>query len=84
VLARLPGTYRQFVGLVSIGEVEGVTAAKELIRLLLVGQEAVARTARRALLPAAAANDQPGCDLRTQRPAVHEKNAWMLRSLLEG
>ena len=54
-----------------------------MIRILVVGQEAVARTARSAFAAAEAANDQPTCDLLTQRMQVHEKNAWMLRSLLE-
>jgi starvation-inducible DNA-binding protein len=78
-----PGTYRQFAKLASIREVEGVPRAKEMIRILLAGQEAVAKTARKALVAAAAANDQPTSDLLTQRMQVHEKNAWMLRSLLE-
>ena len=54
-----------------------------MIRILVAGQEAVARTARAAFVAAEAANDQPTCDLLTQRMQVHEKNAWMLRSLLE-
>jgi len=29
------------------------------------------------------ANDQPSADLLTQRLQIHEKTAWMLRSLLE-
>jgi starvation-inducible DNA-binding protein len=55
----------------------------EMVRILVAGQEAVARTARAAFEAADAANDQPTCDLLTQRMQVHEKNAWMLRSLLE-
>jgi starvation-inducible DNA-binding protein len=54
-----------------------------MIRILVAGQEAVAKTARRAFKAAEKANDQPTCDLLTQRLQVHEKNAWMLRSLLE-
>jgi starvation-inducible DNA-binding protein len=77
-----PGTYRQFVRLASIREVEGVPQAGEMIRILLAGQEAVAKTARRTFAAAAAANYQPTSDLLTQRMQVHEKNAWMLRSLL--
>jgi len=78
-----PGTYKQFNKLASIKEVDGVPNAAEMLRILVAGQEAVARTARKAFTAAEAANDQPTCDLLTQRLQVHEKNAWMLRSLLE-
>ncbi len=78
-----PGTYKEFARLASITEVEGQPGATEMIRILVSGQEAVARTARAAFEAADAANDQPTCDLLTQRMQVHEKNAWMLRSLLE-
>jgi starvation-inducible DNA-binding protein len=78
-----PGTYKQFTKLASIKEVEGVPSASEMLRLLVAGQEAVARTARKAFTAADAVNDQPTCDLLTQRMQVHEKNAWMLRSLLQ-
>jgi starvation-inducible DNA-binding protein len=78
-----PGTYKEFSQLASIKEVEGQPTATEMIRILVSGQEAVARTARAAFEAADAANDQPTCDLLTQRMQVHEKNAWMLRSLLE-
>jgi starvation-inducible DNA-binding protein len=78
-----PGTYKEFVRLASIKEVEGVPKATDMIRHLVAAQEATARTAR-ALLPVVdAANDQPTADLLTQRLEVHEKTAWMLRSLLE-
>ena len=78
-----PGTYKEFTQLASIKEVQGVPSATEMIRILVAGQEAVARTARQAFKAAEKANDQPTCDLLTQRLQVHEKNAWMLRSLLE-
>jgi starvation-inducible DNA-binding protein len=78
-----PGTYKQFNQLASIKEVEGVPSATEMIGILVAGQEAVARTARKVFTAATEANDQPTCDLLTQRLQVHEKNAWMLRSLLE-
>ena len=78
-----PGTYGQFGKLSSVKEVEGVPKAEDMVALLNKGHDAVARTAR-ALLPAAdAANDQPTLDLLTQRLDIHEKTAWMLRSLLE-
>jgi starvation-inducible DNA-binding protein len=78
-----PGTYREFMGLASIAEVEGVPKATDMIHHLVAAQEATARTARKVFLLAAAANDQPTADLLTQRLEVHEKTAWMLRSLLE-
>ena len=78
-----PGTYKEFVKLASIKEVEGVPRATEMIRHLVAAQEATARTARSLLPVADKANDQPTLDLLTQRLDVHEKTAWMLRSLLE-
>jgi starvation-inducible DNA-binding protein len=78
-----PGTYRQFVELASIKEVEGVPRATEMIRHLVDAQEATARTARRLFPVVEAAKDQPTADVLTQRLDVHEKTAWMLRSLLE-
>lgn len=78
-----PGTYKQFVELSSIKEDQGVPKAQDMIRLLVEGHEAVARTARNAFKAAEEASDQPTCDLLTQRLQVHEKTAWMLRSLLE-
>jgi starvation-inducible DNA-binding protein len=78
-----PGTYREYARLTRIKETEGVPRAEEMIRLLIDGQEAVVRTAREALAVADEANDQPTLDLLTQRMQVHEKNAWMLRSLLK-
>lgn len=78
-----PGTYSAFGKLTSIKEVEGVPKAEEMIRLLVDGNEAVARTAREIFPVVEKANDQPTADLLTQRMQVHEKTAWMLRSLLE-
>ena len=78
-----PGTYKEFVKLASIKEVEGVPAAGEMVRHLVKAQEATARTARKVFAAAAKADDQPTADLLTQRLEVHEKTAWMLRSLLE-
>lgn len=77
-----PGTYGAFSQLTSIKDSEGVPSAEEMIRLLLEGQETVIRTAR-AILPAIEqASDRPTFDLLTQRMKIHEKNAWMLRSML--
>jgi len=78
-----PGTYKEFVRLASIEEVEGVPKATEMIRHLVAAQEATARTARKLFALVEKANDQPTADLLTQRLEVHEKTAWMLRSLLE-
>jgi starvation-inducible DNA-binding protein len=78
-----PGTYRQFIKRASIKEIEGVPAASDMIRHLVAAQEATARTARGLFPLVNAANDQPSADLLTQRLEVHEKTAWMLRSLLE-
>ena len=78
-----PGTYREFAQLASIREVDGVPSAMEMVRLLVAAQEGTARTARKLLPLVGKANDQPTADLLTQRLDVHEKTAWMLRSLLE-
>ncbi len=78
-----PGTYKEFVKLASITEVEGVPLAMDMVRHLVAAQEATARTARKLLALVDEANDQPTADLLAQRLDVHEKTAWMLRSLLE-
>ena len=78
-----PGTYREYARLTRVQETEGVPRAEEMVKLLIEGQEAIVRTAREVLEVADAANDQPTLDLLTQRMQVHEKNAWMLRSLLK-
>ena len=77
-----PGTYKEFADLASIKEPVGVPKATEMIRLLVAAQEGTARTARQLLPLVSKANDQPTSDLLTQRLQVHEKTAWMLRSLL--
>ena len=78
-----PGSYREFAALTSIKESEGSPNAKEMIRQLIAGQETVVRTARAMFPVVDKANDQPTADILTQRMQIHEKNAWMLRSLLE-
>lgn len=78
-----PGTYSEYVKLSSIPETPGVPKAKEMISLLVEGQEAVVRTARSIFPLLEEVNDEPTADLLTQRMQVHEKTAWMLRSLLE-
>jgi len=78
-----PGTYADYVKLSSIKETAGVPKAEKMIALLVEGQEAVARTARSVFPVVDKANDEPTADLLTQRMQIHEKNAWMLRSLIE-
>lgn len=78
-----PGTYEEFARLTSIKSSKGLPNAREMISELVEGQQAVARTARQLFPIAEQVNDQPTCDLLTQRMQIHEKNAWMLRSLLE-
>lgn len=78
-----PGTYKEFVKLASIEEVEGTPKAMDMVRHLVAAQEATARTARELFPLTEEANDQPTADLLTQRLDIHEKTAWMLRSLLE-
>lgn len=78
-----PGSYQQFAKLTVIQEETGIPNAKEMIKQLIEGQEAVTRTARGIFPLVEEAKDQPTADLLTRRMEVHEKNAWMLRSLLE-
>ncbi|HRJ53434.1 MAG TPA: Dps family protein [Candidatus Thiothrix moscowensis] len=78
-----PGTYAAYSRLSSIPEEEGVPKAQDMIRNLVEGQEAVVRTARSIFPVVDEAGDEPTADLLTQRMQIHEKNAWMLRSMLE-
>jgi starvation-inducible DNA-binding protein len=78
-----PGSYAQYSELSSIDEETGVPSTEEMIRQLVGGQEAVVRTARGVFPVAEKASDQVTMDLLTQRMQVHEKTAWMLRSLLQ-
>ena len=78
-----PGSYRAFARLSSIEDSEDVPEAMAMVRELVKGHEAVARTARAAFGPAEKAGDESSADLLTQRLQVHEKTAWMLRSLLK-
>ncbi len=78
-----PGSYREFAELGSIEEDHEAPNARQMIERLLAGQEAVVRTARGVFAAVDKAHDEPTADLLTQRMQVHEKNAWMLRSLLE-
>lgn len=78
-----PATYSEFAELSSIKEVKGQPKAEAMIKHLVEGQEAVTRTARSLFPVVDKASDEPTADLLTQRMQLHEKNAWMLRSLLE-
>jgi len=81
-----PGSYAEFAKLTSIKEEAGAVDVpdwKEMVRQLVLGNEAVCRTARKGLKAADEASDEPSADLFTQRLQTHEKYAWMLRSLLE-
>ncbi len=78
-----PGTYGEFVELSSIKEERGTPSAEKMIEHLIQGQEAVVRTARSIFPAVERAHDEPTADLLTQRMQIHEKTAWMLRSLLE-
>ena len=81
-----PGSYAEFIRLSSIAEEPGLSDApdwREMVRQLVVGNEAVCRSARKVLRTADDAGDDPSVDLLTQRLQTHEKYAWMLRSLLQ-
>ena len=79
---KAPGSYTEFAALTDIEEGSGDESAEEMIRQLAIGQETVVRTARKAFPAADEAHDEPTADLLTQRMQLHEKNAWMLRSML--
>jgi len=78
-----PATFAEYGRLTSIKETPGQPKAEDMVRLLVEGNEAVARTARAMFPSVEKADDEPTADLLTQRMQIHEKNAWMLRSLLE-
>lgn len=78
-----PGTYSEFAKMTSIKEIKGQPNATTMIKHLIEGQEAVVRTARGLFTVVEKASDEPTADLLTQRMQLHEKTAWMLRSLLE-
>lgn len=78
-----PGSYKQYSKLTSIEETDTAPPAEEMVRHLVEGHEAVVRTARKVFPSAEKASDEATCDLLTQRIQLHEKTAWMLRSILE-
>ncbi len=77
-----PGTYAEFIALGSIKEEKGPVEATDMIRSLVAGHQAVIRTSRAVFPVGEKAHDQVTLDLLTQRMQIHEKTAWMLRSLL--
>ena len=79
-----PGSYAAYARLSSVVDTDGVPSALEMVKLLVEAHETVIRTAREAVNAAEEAGDQATADLGTQRLQIHEKTAWMLRSLLEG
>ncbi len=79
---KAPGSYSEFSELASVEEARGGESAEDMIRELVLGQEAVVRTARAVIPIAEKASDEPTADLLTQRMQLHEKTAWMLRSML--
>lgn len=80
--ALAPGSYEEFTQLTSIKPTQGHPSARDMLIELVEGQETIARVSRSLFRCAELASDQPTCDLLTQRMQIHEKNAWMLRSLL--
>ena len=78
-----PGTYSEFVKLTSIKESKSIPKATKMVEELIQGHEAVIKTAREIFGAAEDAKDQTTMDVLTQRLDIHEKTAWMLRSLLK-
>ncbi|MGB5623002.1 MAG: Dps family protein [Gammaproteobacteria bacterium] len=77
-----PGSYKQFAKLTRIEEEDKVPDAETMLRQLVIGQETIVRTAREMFPVVDKAADEPTADLLTQRMQIHEKNAWMMRSML--
>lgn len=80
--APAPGTYREFAALSRIEEVEGSVSAEDMLKILTAGHEQVVRTSREVLATAQEADDESSAALISDRMRIHEKTAWMLRSLL--
>lgn len=76
-----PGTYKAFVELSSIKEIDGVPSAIKMVELLTKGHEQVVKTCRHALKVAQNAEDESSAALISDRMRIHEKTAWMLRAL---
>lgn len=80
---KAPGTYSEFASLTKITDGPKNPSARDMISELVIGQETVVRTARETFPIVSESHDEPTADLLTQRMQIHEKTAWMLRSLLE-
>ena len=80
---RAPGSYREFGKLSKVPEAEGTPKANEMVALLAAANEIVSSSAREALAPVQEAGDEASADILIQRMQTHDKNAWMLRSILE-
>ncbi len=78
-----PGSYAQYSKLTSIPEETGNPDATEMLRQLVEDHETIVRTARGVFPAVEKADDEPTADLLTQRMQLHEKTAWMLRSMLQ-
>ena len=78
-----PGSYKQFAKLTEIKEETSVPKAEDMIAQLVADQEMVVRTARSIFPLVDEAHDEPSADLLTRRMEIHEKTAWMLRSMLD-
>ncbi|GAC15995.1 Dps family protein [Aliiglaciecola lipolytica] len=78
-----PGTYKEFVKLSAIKEVDGVPASEEMVKILMQGHEQVVKTCRVVLKVAQDADDESSAALVSDRMRVHEKTAWMLRATLK-
>ncbi len=77
-----PGTYKAFLSLTRIREVDGIPEAFEMVKILAEGNEAVVRACRETLPLTQEAGDESSSALLSDRMRLHEKSAWMLRSLL--
>lgn len=80
---KAPGSFADYLKLTSIKEMTGELNANEMVADLVLAQECVVRTAREMFNIVDEAHDEPTADLLTQRMQIHEKNAWMLRSMIE-
>ena len=77
-----PGSYQAFAKLTEIKEETDVPDAENMLKNLLQSHEVIIRHARDLLQTDAIETDEVSGDLLTQRMEFHEKNAWMIRSLL--
>lgn len=82
-----PGSQGEYARLSSLDdgpELEGASDWRALVKTLLQDNEGICVTASAALDKAAQIGDEPTADLMAQRLQIHQKYAWILRSLLQG